>query len=367
MTDDRAEAALRTALARAADEYDVVPLASVTPRRRRRWPALVAAAAVLVLVGSVTFVAARDGSSAPDVAADPGVPGGLPDGWHWESSRDAMVGVPDSWGYAYAPDDQWCVREDESTWPTEPFVDLHSPLLASTDVGCFMEEGDKLDDVPERLLTTHLSFLWHDPPPEGTRTWRGWTQITRHVGSAVIQVLADAEHLEVAEQVVDSARVTTVDPNGCPTRGRIQEGDLVRPDPAFDVTDVAAVDRAVVCQYLLPEHGSAVAGSGLVASRRMSDAEADAWLAGVQAAPTGGGPDRPQNCAEDSNGSWAVTVRLTTDGETRELYVYYSGCRGNGTDDGTTLRRLTSDTCAPLFGDRLNWGGGQSAVAKYCS
>ena len=368
MTDDRAESAFRTALARAADGYDVVPLAPLTPRRRRTLPALVAAAAVLLLVGSVAFVATRGAPARPDGATDPGIVDGLPSGWHWESSRDAIVAVPDSWGYAFAADSQWCVGDGAADPPSKPFVDLHSPLLGSTLVGCPAQEPANFTGIPERLLRTYLTFPWHDDVPDGTRSWHGWTQITRHVGSAVIQVLSDREHLAIAQQVIDSAQQVNVDGNGCPARSDIQRGGFVRPKPAVNVKSLDSVDRIAICQYRLayPGKPEGAEAPGLIASRSLEGDQATSLLGAIQAAPGGGGPNQPDSCLHEMSGDAASVLLLTTGDQTHELYAYYDWCIGNGIDDGTTLRTLTADTCAPLFGDRVFWGGGGGQLVDLC-
>jgi hypothetical protein len=372
MTDDRAELAFREALATQAERFEPETLAPLTPPTRRWWPTALAAAAVLVLVGAAAVLLPGDdgkvpvSTGTPTGPADLDGPGAPPEGWHWESSLDAVVAVPDSWGYAYAAGDQWCVGAEEPA-PTTPFVDLRSPVMASTAVLCPEQDPDNFTGVPERLLQTHLSFAWADVP-DGTRTWHGWTQITRHVGSAVVQVLADAKHLEVAQQVIDSARQVDVDANGCTARSPIQEGGFVRPQAAFDVTSVVPVEKVVICQYLIADADQPGAAEvpGLMASRRLDDEAGRALVAAIQAAPSGGGPNQPDSCVHTWYGDTAVTIRLTSGERTYELYAYYGSCIGNGIDDGTTLRTLTPDTCAPLFGDRVFWGSGSGHVADLC-
>jgi hypothetical protein len=76
------------------------------------------------------------------------------------------------------------------------------------------------------------------------------------------------------------------------------------------------------------------------AARRLGDA--------LRAAPPGVGPAmRASNCKQSSQrDDLLVTVRGQY-GE-QAVVVRYATCHANGTDDGTTLRRLTADTLLPL-------------------
>jgi hypothetical protein len=96
------------------------------------------------------------------------------------------------------------------------------------------------------------------------------------------------------------------------------------------VFDVSRLTGVAVCQYLT--HGTDQ--PGLLASRLLTGPPADAELAAPQAAPTGGGPANPQDCIPDGWGDSAVVLRLTSGGQTQEMYGYYEWCFGNGFDDG---------------------------------
>jgi hypothetical protein len=176
-------------------------------------------------------------------------------------------------------------------------------------------------------------------------------------------VLADPAHLDQARQILDSARVVDTDQNGCDASSRIQQGDFVRPDPAFDLGELDSVDSIAVCQYDL---NRPVSKPGLIASRLLTGDAAAAELSAIQAASPGGGPDTPDSCMHGMHGDTAVVLRLTSGQASYDLYVYYEWCFGNGFDDGTTRHELTKDSCAPLFADRLQYMGGSSAPFNRC-
>lgn len=74
--------------------------------------------------------------------------------------------------------------------------------------------------------------------------------------------------------------------------------------------------------------------------------------------PVGGGPDTPDTCAKNMRGNTGIVLRLTAGGSVHEAYVYFDSCFGNGIDDGTALRALTTDNCVPLWsGHVVRWGG----------
>jgi len=120
----------------------------------------------------------------------------------------------------------------------------------------------------------------------------------------------------------------------------------VRPSESFDIAALEEVESITVCQYALglpPRH------PGLLASRRVDGGKAEEVLTAINAATPGGGPNERQNCGSGDSGESAVVLRLEQATATSEMYVYYSTCHGNGFDDGTNLRELTTAACRPLF------------------
>jgi hypothetical protein len=359
--DDRAEQAFRDAFRTRAEALEPEVLSGDPVRTHRRaWPfVLVAAAAVLVLaIGTLVWRSTGSDHAAPAVGSDVT----LPDGWRWESHADVEVAVPDSWGYAYAPTDQWCIGYDSDgkphnprtpALPTEGYVNLASAGMGSTAVACPAEVP------PVALFVVHLSFLDDSPAPPVPQ---GWSNVTRSVGHTRVNVVTDPAHQALADRILATAHVVTVDANGCSATSPIQAAHAVRPDPAFDVSALTGVDSIAVCQYLTDGTG----GPGLVASRLLTGSDGDAELSALRSAPTGGGPDRPANCTPDGWGMSGVVLRLNADGQTHEMYGYYEWCFGNGFDDGTVVRELTPGDCQPIWGDRVLLLGGSSAPFERC-
>jgi hypothetical protein len=359
--DDRAEQAFRDALGTHADALEPEMLSpDPVPRRGRTWPVvLTAAAAVLVLaVGTLVWRAAVSGDGGTTAATS------LPDGWRWESYRDVMVAVPGSWGYAYAPRDQWCTGYNADGKPQNPrilplpaqgYVDTRLPGDASTLVLC--AGGDV---PPEAVFVVHLSFL--DANESAAAVPAGWANVTRTVGNVRLDVVTDPEHQDLAGRVLGTAHVFSTDQNGCDTTSPFQAANAVRPDPAFDVTKLAAVDSIVVCQYLL----GAGTGPSLVASQMLTGAAAQSELTAIQQAPPRSGPNRPRDCYPSDTGERASVLHLNAGKATHELYARYSGCADNGIDDGTHVRELTRADCVPLSDARIHVSDGLESVFRRC-
>jgi hypothetical protein len=359
--DDRAEQAFREAFRTRADAFEPDNLSSdPVPRRGRTWPlVLLTAAAVLVLaVGTLVWRSAGSDHRVSAAAAS------LPDGWRWESHANVEIAVPDSWGYRNAPGSDWCVFYDEQgrpknqapSFPETPYVDTTNGLGMTLDILCNQQ-------MPVALMATHLTFFDSpDSEAEIPAGISGWTTITRAVGSTHVEMTTDSAHEDLARQVLATAHVVDVDQNGCAVTSPIQAAHAVRPDPAFDVTSLNGVDSIAVCQYLT--HGTGE--PGLMASRLLTGAAANTELAALQSAPTGGGPNDPQNCIPDGWGDTGVVLRLTSGDQTHDMYGYYEWCTHNGFDDGSAVRELTVLDCASLWGDRVHDLTGSSATFARC-
>lgn len=370
--DDReAEQAFRDAFERHAADAPTTPLDVRRGARRRRWVPYAAAAAVLTVLAGAGIATLGGGADRPDVVADPppatgGTLGDLPapqPGHRWVSWRDVAVQVPDSWGYDHEPSSAWCTAPQNDPEPPPPFVDIDPSSRAVSLIYCGSgpQGNDKLfGPAPQRFWQTHVTLEAADGP-DRTATTGDWTVATRTLGHVRVRLLTDDP--EATEGILDSARTFTTDQNGCDASSPVQAAQPVRPGEAFDVSEVRAVDAISVCQYTrrIPMGEPGLAGSRLVVG-----ADADALLAGLRAAPAGGGPDRPQNCADDMHGDSAIVVRLRTGDDVRDLHAYWDWCTGNGTYDGTTIRALTADTCAPLFGEPVRAVSYQSNLRKEC-
>ncbi|WP_109507874.1 hypothetical protein [Nocardioides speluncae] len=369
LLDDRAEDAFRAAFAEHADRFEPAPLGPVTGRPRvRRWAGVVAAASVLAVLGgtALAVVLSRDDASEPGRETDRTTANEpAPDGWRYESYRDVQVEVPEAWDYDAAPGSDWCaaVPGGEGRFPTEPYVGV--PRGGVRMIHCGDGAPDLLGgQVPERLWTTHVSFAdaGVDGVDDGTETAAGWTRIARTVGLAQVRVLTDSEHLDEAREIVESARVVEADHNGCAVTSPIQANRWVGPKEPFDVAEIDDIDTIGVCQYGI---GVGTSQPWLLASRKLTGAAADDVLAAIKNAPIGGGPDRPETCLHDVEGSGLV-LRLARGAEVHEMYVYYISCVNNGFDDGANRRELTVDSCIPLFGERVAYSIGDGTPGRRC-
>lgn len=342
MTDERAEQAFRTALATRATAFEPEDRELPAAHRRRRWPAVLAAAAVVLAIVLIGALRPHGHQEVPS-------PARLPDGWRWESHANVMVAVPGTWGYAAAPGSDWCAATGRHAPPAQGYVDTRTSDVVL---------GILCGGTPALGLTApHLSFS--DALGDEIPLPEGWVRVRDAVGVTHLVVTIDTAHRALADQILSTAHVFTADMNGCPPASPIQDQHLGRPNPPFDVDTLDGVDSISVCQYQL-----GVTGPGLIASQLLTGRAADAELHALQSAPTGGGPARQRNCDND-RGPTGSTLLLTSGGQTHEMYAVYSGCRANGIDDGTQVRALTRSNCSPLFGPRvIDTEGIRSAFEK---
>ncbi|OHV33419.1 hypothetical protein BCD49_27115 [Pseudofrankia sp. EUN1h] len=332
--------------------------------------------AIVLIVGGTVFAVGRADGGETARSERPPSPQEMarPDpGWRFESFLDMVVQVPASWGYARAPGADWCAyRGQPASFPEQPYVDTRGGDVFELLIGC-VSGGENLDlhggGVPREHWAPHVWFAATpaaggvDETPDGRVSADGWTRVVRTVGSAKVFVLADDAHLDDAGRIIGSARQATVDHYGCDVSSPIQAGRFARPPAPFDVALLDTVDTIAVCQYDLHRP----AGSpGLQASHQFRGAGAAALLAAIRAAPVGGGPDAPETCVRDMWGDTGIVLRLAAGGLTRDAYVYYDWCFGNGIDDGTAIRSLTVGDCVPLWSGRVVHWGGSSAPFEVC-
>ncbi|ONH23293.1 hypothetical protein [Pseudofrankia asymbiotica] len=243
-------------------------------------------------------------------------------GWRFESFLDIEVQVPASWGYARAPGTDWCASTGQpAAFPEQPYVDTGGGDAVVLDIACSPggESGPDLHGggVPREHWAPHVWFAATPAPngveelPDGRVGANGWTRIVRTVGSAKVLVLADDAHLDEAGRIVESARQTTVDHDGCDVSSPIQAGRFASPPAPFDVAHLGVVDTVAICQYDL---NRPLGSPGLLASRQLGGADATTLLAAVRAAPVGGGPNAPDTCVKDRWGDTGIVLRLVAAG-----------------------------------------------------
>lgn len=368
--DARAEAALAEAFGR-VDHLDTgarVDASAIRRRAKTRARARVGGSALAVLlvaggiVGGVQL--AQDDDPGTFATQTPiNADGPAPDGSRYDYFGDVRVTVPQSWDYDNEPGSDWCV--DNGKWlPDRPYIDLGGPDAVMS-IGCPPTNGDEgfSNEPPTDLWVTHLTVLpkGQADGDDGATQVGDWWVLRDQVGSVMVKAVskdrAEAESLLATAVVVDDGA------SGCLNHSPIQDAAFPRPDPAFDVTALADVDTITVCQYGNLDDATAV---GLVGRAILTGADADAVLAALQAAPAGGGPDRPENCMPDDPGDTAIELHLDAGGEQHSMFVFYSTCHGNGFDDGTTLRELTKQGCQPLMRMPVRITSGSSASFERC-
>jgi hypothetical protein len=313
-------------------------------------------------VGGTAWLSHRGAAPDADAAGETGTLPAPKDGYRWVSWRNVAVQVPMDWGYGFDPGDQWCVGDDGSGASKDtPFFTFHQVNAAQTLVACVQSsDAPKVfGPAPEDHWVTHLTMQEPDEYAGTTATFDGWTVSSQVVDGVEVRALGkDAEEVRA---ILASAHTFQVDQNGCAPTAGVQAGKFPRPDPAYDVTEIEAVDSISVCQYARGP------GRTLMASRRVQGDAAEALLRGLKQAPEGTGPDRPQNCMPDDYGEEALELVLHSGEDARSVYLYYSTCFGNGTDDGVHHRMLTAATCAPSFTAPVIAWGYQSNLDKLCS
>lgn len=362
---DRAEDAFRAAFAQRA-RHDFVPLdpallsapdarptASAPPRAR--WPWAVAAVLVVALALPVTTWLRTLAAPPQTTAAAPASSASFPApaaGFRYASMLDAVVQVPQSWGYAPALQSDWCVEGKPAA--SGPFVDVAPLGRAVRAIGC--------PPVPAALQTLHLTWGRAADAVVATDA-PGWGVTSRIVGRTRLSVVHTPADAGLAEQILASARAVEADHLGCPTTSPVQ-GDPVgvrRPTSALTLASMGVPTAAVVCLYdRLVEPGPHLLGS-----RRLDAAAAAALAASMTGEPVLRSVPAVDTtvCLPDDAASQGglATVRFATPAGDADVWVRLAGCRGGVfLDDGASVRSASRASCAPLFGDavrRWTWLG----------
>jgi hypothetical protein len=374
---EREERAFAEALHASAPVESFRPLdvdairAAAGPARsgRTRWLRGMAAAAVLVvavgigaallprMAGSAsTAVPAASGGYAaagavPEAASDRGSEATYPDkasnstpGFRWESYRDVQVEVPESWGYASAPQSDYCISK---RFPTEPYVDLTRGPGAASAILC---TGDLADDQQ----ATHLTFTPITGSPPFAAPSKVWKQYSRELGQARVTVTARAEESELANRILASASLVSdgTDPNGCPV--------TLPTVPAVELAGLDAGELSV-CLYEAEDDRGAFRSSV-----RLTGAAAERAWQSVLAAPEGGGPDGLASSCGSSPG-WPMLLLVGADQVPVAASV--AGCAGNGVADAAATggaRKLTGELCRALIVDPVRISSGSGPAAEAC-
>ena len=284
----------------------------------------------------------------------------LPSGWRWETFGAVTVGVPDRFvpGGTGQELDQWCVGRSRTPVIGRPFG-------ITTLVGCPAGSPREFDAAYTG------SVVAFDLPLEGEEIdspedLRRGDRVTRAVGGVELVVQAPAalsrRVLATVSTVPDGGR----DPYGCPVTDPAAEDPSVRPfGPGLSGLAPGQVTDLSVCTYALGGRRLVRADARLLTSAKLTGAEARRAVARLDEGPPGGGPNARGACS-GAYGSQLTVLRIRgdfpmNDADERRVVLRYDGCRGNGIDDGQTVRRLTTAALRPF----LVGAAGPTSVSRH--
>ena len=287
-----------------------------------------------------------------------------PDGWRTEHFRDISFSVPATWGYAVAPQSDWCADQPRG----EPRADHRRPYVwlgGDIPVRRIACGGAP----PPSLLTEHVEALSAGPAVdhvEGAVQQGEWWVVTRFAGRAVLVVTT--KNRDRAERILGSARVVS-EGTPCPPQSPIAGPLGAHPDEAIDLGRLGSVDQVVLCQYEPVADPADVYLPRLRAVVRL-DRRAGQDLVDVLAAA----PANDRTChpaPTEQRPDLAVLVRVVAGGQTYDVFVNPAGCPGGagmsgGIDDGTTIRILTRPACSALLTPPVALWAASGAVAENC-
>jgi hypothetical protein len=325
----------------------------------RSWAKIGGAALAVVMVavglvgGTRLLSDSQHDSSAPATLPQP------QDGMRWEFYSDIRVQVPSDWGYASEPGSDWCATAPDRL-PRDPYVALNRGGIV-LGIGCLGQDSESSSEPPTSMWEEHVKVaVVGDDDEAGTTQRDNWWIVKRVVGDVMVKVVSKDQ--ELAQQIVATAERVTDDSSGCAPHSQIEDEPFPRPVPAFDVAQLEDVDSITVCQYGIGD----ISQPGLTAVASLDGQQADDELAALQSAPVGGGPDRPTNCMPDDPGDSAIELLFHSRDVVHSMYVFYSTCHGNGFDDGTAIRELTTDACLPLIKPPVAIWHGSTPTVERC-
>lgn len=316
MDDRELEQVLRDRLQRRAADTDITsPVvartrAAVARRRRSRWSAIAAVAAVaggtsVVALNGDEPVKQADGPSASDDQP------GHPTQWRTEYWGDVAVDVPADWGYGGAPDASGVACYPEAiVGPDGGRVDGGTGLgyvgrpIAATDV-CAL--------VP-KVWEPRAPYVWLGAAIEpGTYDYgNGYVQETVKVDGTTVTVGTEDDALR--ERILDTVRGGETCLSEVPTSGPISH-DQSR----ASVSDAAALR---VCVYKAEDPGSSTAQ--LAYADELSRDALQAYEAAVQDAQRGGVDGCPTAAVVWD--TWVVLELVDSDGSTIRQDVAQAVC-----------------------------------------
>ena len=298
--------------------------------------AVVAIAGVLAGVNGLTDRqgAATADPSTPQPAKKAETP--LAPGWRWEAFHDVHVHVPNTWERSL-----WAGQPKCTEYKSEPEPIVRRPGGATVK----MQVPCPAPGSAIRHVAPSLEFAGERP--EVIRYADGWTKETRRIGSLLITVTAGEDALR--EQIFASAGVIPrIDGNGCEPAPALARNEVVRPPSQGGLESVGPVHSVSVCRY--STYTSPTAPWPMQASSRITGAAAEQLVLDLVAAPVGTGPTvtEPRICGPDP-GSAVIILRVDGNEHDQDVIYRYTGCKHNGTDDSSVLRKLTTATAKRVF------------------
>jgi hypothetical protein len=349
MTDRQLEDAVRSAfhdhehLVDGAGLLDAVQR-RVERRRRTGHLALAAAATAVVLAGSSALVTTMNrpgpppdrlgsapSATAPPVPVSPAPqttsPAPVPPGWQAYSSGGLEVTVPAEWDR----DNYGCGMDAR-------------PSVVGLDSGgtaCKAAESPKKEvaivgrpevDVPDgHGFLPFKTEIAGEPADRG----EGWLRDGRYAGwiripgrNVTLSVRTHSEAL--TSRILASARLVTVDRNGCETA----KPAAPRPQPPTSAQFVPDRPAAIsVCYYGMEQV--------LIAGQELTDALALKLTSILNGSRPGPNAARTTPCPVEPLGPEAVVTVRGADGDLATVYVRINGCGERGLDNGRTRAQVT--------------------------
>jgi hypothetical protein len=306
---------------------------------RVRCSAVLAVVAIAGVLAGVNGLTDRERDASADQSAlEPATRAETPlaPGWRWEAYHDVQVQVPDTWARSLWAGPPKCTEYKSEP---EPIVRRPGGAVVTMVVPC------PAPGAAIRHVAPSLEFAGERP--EVIRYADGWTKETRRIGSLLITVTTGEDALR--EQIFASAGVIPeIDGNGCEPAPALARDEVVRPPSQGGLKSVGPVHSVSVCRY--STWTSPTAPWPMQASSRITGRAAQQLVVDLVAAPAGTGPTvtEPRICGPDP-GAEVVILRVDGSAHDQDVIYRYDGCKHNGTDDGTILRKLTTATAKRVF------------------
>lgn len=356
-TDEELERIMREGLARHAEGApDRLEESTASPSRRRsRWPAVAAAAAVAVIgVPLGVQLLGEPGDDEPHGTDRVAVAPGTPDTWRVESYGGVQVRVPNDWGWGGAPmanldpdDDRPLdcgaapfVRPGDDSYETVPADTPYvgRPVMMTDACTIIGLEGAPLPQAPA------ADSVWLDAfgvEPGTVDVGNGYVRETVAVGDGAVTVTSDDADLRA--RILGTAEAVDVDANGCATTGDwadVPDGTLHEVEP----------DSLSVCSYMTFQSETTLVWSA------QGDATAAAEYA--EAVETSSATYDPLRlCTEQPDGEWLAIGVNGADGETAWTGVVMDQCaqilwhyRAQGDPEAVAASPVVPRTAAPWAG-----------------